>query len=70
MIHLLIQAYYLGFRRFTTELAKIAKSVTAVDFIEAYVEENRIANGHLPHVKFLTADVTELEIAPKRYRRS
>lgn len=56
-----------GIGRFTTELAKVAKSVTAVDFIEAYTAQNKETNGHNPHVSFLTADVTELEIPPNSF---
>lgn len=56
--------YY--FSRFTTELAKVAKRVTAVDFIQSYVEKNQETNGHNSHVNFMTADVTELELPNNR----
>ncbi|ODM86524.1 Phosphomethylethanolamine N-methyltransferase [Orchesella cincta] len=51
-----------GIGRFTTELAKLAKKVTAVDFIESYVEKNREVNGHFKNVSFEAADVMELEL--------
>ena len=44
----------------------MATHVTAVDFIEAYVEKNKEINGHHKHLKFLAADVMELELPPKR----
>jgi len=43
-------------------LAKLAIKVTAVDFIESYVEKNRELNGHNTHVNFIAADVMELEL--------
>ncbi|CAG7827813.1 unnamed protein product [Allacma fusca] len=56
-----------GIGRFTTELAKVSRNVTAVDFIPAYVEQNKKTNGHFGNVKFLAADVTELELPRKSF---
>jgi len=61
-----LKCFYL-FRRFTSELVKVAKKVTAIDFIDAYVEENRKSNGHHAHANFMAADVMELELSPKRW---
>eukprot|EP00195_Chlamydomonas_chlamydogama_P009443 CAMPEP_0202891214 /NCGR_PEP_ID=MMETSP1392-20130828/1330_1 /ASSEMBLY_ACC=CAM_ASM_000868 /TAXON_ID=225041 /ORGANISM="Chlamydomonas chlamydogama, Strain SAG 11-48b" /LENGTH=497 /DNA_ID=CAMNT_0049574899 /DNA_START=74 /DNA_END=1567 /DNA_ORIENTATION=+ len=54
-----------GIGRFTGDLAAAgAASILAVDFIEGNTQENHKANGHLPGVKCLTADVTELQLPP------
>ncbi|KAG0714966.1 Phosphoethanolamine N-methyltransferase [Chionoecetes opilio] len=49
-----------GIGRFTSKLATMAGHVTAVDFMEQYIEENRAENGHLNNVTFKCADVTKL----------
>eukprot|EP00775_Hariotina_reticulata_P003093 gene3093-3372_t len=49
-----------GIGRFTGELAKTAKSVTACDFMEVSIAENKRQHAHLGNVSFLVADVTEL----------
>ncbi|XP_018024050.1 phosphomethylethanolamine N-methyltransferase [Hyalella azteca] len=52
------------FRRYTTLLSKNGvRELTAVDFMESYVEENRKRNGHNSNISFLCADVTALEFA-------
>lgn len=52
--------------RFTEHLAAHAKQLTTVDFMADYVERNRKRNGHLPHVDFLRADVTELQFPSEK----
>jgi len=54
-----------GIGRFTSELAKTAKSVIAVDFMENFTKKNREANGHMSNIKFLCADVMKMEIPEK-----
>jgi len=40
--------------------------VTAVDFIEKFVDKNRELNGHLGNCQFLQADVTKLQLPTNR----
>lgn len=54
-----------GIGRFTDKLAARSGHVTAVDFMESYVEQNRTRNGHLDNVSFLHGDVMKLEL-PER----
>jgi len=41
--------------------------VTAVDFIEKFVDKNRELNGHLGNCQFLQADVTKLQLPTNRW---
>ncbi|MPC17161.1 Phosphomethylethanolamine N-methyltransferase [Portunus trituberculatus] len=50
-----------GIGRFTSKLATIAGHVTAVDFMEQYIEKNQEENGHFENVAFKCADVTKLD---------
>ncbi|XP_004512745.1 phosphoethanolamine N-methyltransferase-like isoform X2 [Cicer arietinum] len=47
-----------GIGRFTSELAKKAGQLLAVDFIESAIKKNENINGHHKNVKFMCADVT------------
>ncbi|XP_011608844.2 phosphoethanolamine N-methyltransferase 3-like isoform X1 [Takifugu rubripes] len=51
-----------GIGRYTSHLLTKAKHVTAVDFMESFVEKNRRNNGHHSNVTFIRSDVTKLEI--------
>ncbi|KAM9833023.1 phosphoethanolamine methyltransferase isoform 1-T1 [Syngnathus typhle] len=51
-----------GIGRYTSHLLKQADHVTAVDFMESFVEKNRQINGHHKNVTFLQADVMKLEL--------
>ncbi|CAN9515035.1 unnamed protein product [Ophioblennius macclurei] len=51
-----------GIGRYTSQLLTKAAHVTAVDFMESFVEKNRENNGHHSNVTFIQADVTTLEI--------
>ncbi|XP_034399254.1 phosphoethanolamine methyltransferase isoform X2 [Cyclopterus lumpus] len=51
-----------GIGRYTSHLLTKASHVTAVDFMESFVERNRQNNGHHSNVSFIQADVTKLEI--------
>ena len=46
--------------RFTKEIAKNAKSVIAVDFIEDFIEKNREENSHLGNIEFAVGDATKI----------
>jgi phosphoethanolamine N-methyltransferase len=47
--------------RYTAVLAKQAEHVTAVDFIEKFIEKNRETNSHLNNIDFLHGDATQLK---------
>ncbi|XP_071494735.1 uncharacterized protein [Diadema antillarum] len=56
-----------GIGRHTGLLAEICDHVTAVDFIEAFVEKNREVNGDRPNVDIVHSDVMRLDIPPESY---
>ncbi|CAN6445806.1 unnamed protein product [Victoria cruziana] len=58
-----------GIGRFTTEIAKDAGSLIAVDFIESVIKKNESVNGHFKNTKFMCADVTspDLQFAPESF---
>ncbi|KAM3612427.1 uncharacterized protein V6R79_008077 [Siganus canaliculatus] len=51
-----------GIGRFTSHLLTKAQHVTAVDFMESFVEKNRQNNGHHSNVTFIQADVTKMDV--------
>ncbi|XP_013391180.1 phosphoethanolamine N-methyltransferase-like [Lingula anatina] len=56
-----------GIGRFTSVLADKAKQVTAVDFMQKFVDKNKELNGHRGNVEFLCADVTKLDLPEGKY---
>ncbi|XP_056625381.1 phosphoethanolamine methyltransferase isoform X1 [Triplophysa dalaica] len=50
-----------GIGRYTRHLIGKARHVTAVDFMENFVEKNKEDNSHLGNAEFLQADVTKLD---------
>ncbi|XP_067247838.1 phosphoethanolamine methyltransferase [Chanodichthys erythropterus] len=50
-----------GIGRYTRHLIGKAHHVTAVDFMEKFVEKNREENSHLGNAEFIQADVTKLD---------
>ncbi|KAJ3587507.1 hypothetical protein NHX12_011104 [Muraenolepis orangiensis] len=56
-----------GIGRYTSHLLATADHVTAVDFMESFIEKNRQANGHHSNAAFLHADVTKLEFSKNSY---
>lgn len=51
-----------GIGRFTGELAKTAKSVLALDFMQNLIDQNEANNGHFGNVSFRCGDATELRL--------
>ncbi|CAG5990451.1 unnamed protein product [Menidia menidia] len=51
-----------GIGRYTRHLLTKAAHVTAVDFMESFVEKNRQNNGHHGNATFIQADVTKLDV--------
>ncbi|XP_060771121.1 phosphoethanolamine methyltransferase isoform X1 [Neoarius graeffei] len=56
-----------GIGRYTSHLIGKARHVTAVDFMENFVEKNKEENSHLGNAKFIQADVTKLEFPEKSF---
>uniref|UniRef100_A0AAY5EBT5 phosphoethanolamine N-methyltransferase n=1 Tax=Electrophorus electricus TaxID=8005 RepID=A0AAY5EBT5_ELEEL len=56
-----------GIGRYTSHLIGKVNHVTAVDFMENFVEKNRKDNSHLGNAKFIQADVTQLELAKSSF---
>ncbi|KAJ8566638.1 hypothetical protein ON010_g6481 [Phytophthora cinnamomi] len=56
-----------GIGRYTSVIAKRAKSVTAVEFIEDFIKVNADNNAHLGNVNFLCKDVVNLEAEPNSF---
>ncbi|XP_076860648.1 phosphoethanolamine methyltransferase isoform X2 [Brachyhypopomus gauderio] len=52
-----------GIGRYTSHLIGKVNHVTAVDFMESFVEKNRKDNSHRGNAKFIQADVTQLELS-------
>ncbi|WAR11785.1 PEAMT-like protein [Mya arenaria] len=48
--------------RFTAKLAATAKHVTAIDFMEKFINKNQETNGHIPNIDFRCEDVTKLRL--------
>ncbi|XP_052818692.1 uncharacterized protein LOC128244694 isoform X2 [Mya arenaria] len=51
-----------GIGRFTAKLAATAKHVTAIDFMEKFINKNQETNGHIPNIDFRCEDVTKLRL--------
>ncbi|XP_066574847.1 phosphoethanolamine methyltransferase isoform X2 [Amia ocellicauda] len=49
-----------GIGRYTGHLVKKARHVTAVDFMQTFVDKNRQDNGHHGNAEFIQSDVTRL----------
>ncbi|KAG7282042.1 hypothetical protein CRUP_020147 [Coryphaenoides rupestris] len=56
-----------GIGRYTSHLLASADHVTAVDFMESFIEKNRQENGHHSNAAFLQADVTKLEFSANSF---
>ncbi|XP_040184807.1 phosphomethylethanolamine N-methyltransferase-like isoform X2 [Rana temporaria] len=56
-----------GIGRFTGHLAKLANQVTAVDFMQNFLDKNRADNGYRGNITFLQADVAQLELPDNSY---
>ncbi|KAM4721574.1 uncharacterized protein WCC33_007861 isoform 2-T2 [Rhinophrynus dorsalis] len=51
-----------GIGRFTGHLSKLASHVTAVDFMQNFIDKNEKDNGYRGNITFLQADVTKLDL--------
>ena len=53
-----------GIGRYTHHLAQIATHVTAVDFVEKFVDQNRITNARFDNISYRCSDVMNLDFEP------
>ncbi|KAG7673918.1 hypothetical protein KSW81_007097 [Nannochloris sp. 'desiccata'] len=51
-----------GIGRFTGELAEVAKSVIALDFMQNLIDQNEENNSHYGNITFKCGDATELDL--------
>ncbi|KAJ8352447.1 hypothetical protein SKAU_G00239230 [Synaphobranchus kaupii] len=56
-----------GIGRYTHHFAQYADHVTAVDFMEKFVEKNKQDNGHHSNVNFIQSDVTQLNFSKNSF---
>ena len=56
-----------SYSRFTGAVARQAKSVLAVDFMEKFLTENKERNKNYNNIEYLPADVTKLDRPTERY---
>ncbi|XP_058868000.1 uncharacterized protein LOC117398653 isoform X1 [Acipenser ruthenus] len=50
-----------GIGRYTQHLVKVASQVTAVDFMQKFLDKNKEDNGHHGNAEFIQADATQLD---------
>ncbi|XP_066970089.1 uncharacterized protein [Macrobrachium rosenbergii] len=53
-----------GIGRFTTELAKVAHHVTAVDISQSFIEQNQKNNKNFTNITYVCKDVVQLDFPP------
>ncbi|XP_042902530.2 uncharacterized protein [Parasteatoda tepidariorum] len=56
-----------GIGRYTGLLASEADHVTAVDFMEEYINTNEINNTNLSNITYIAADVLDLQLPAKKF---
>jgi len=56
-----------GIGRFTTEFAKLAKKVAAVDLCPHFIETNQEANGSHKNIEWICADALDVRFAPEQF---
>ena len=61
-------SFLFSHRRFTGDIAEEAHHVTAVDFMQSFIDKNRKNNGaKFDNIDFVCADVTKLDLPKDRY---
>jgi phosphoethanolamine N-methyltransferase len=56
-----------GIGRFTSYLAQVADHVTAVDFVERFLSQNRKSAAKFNNISYYCADVMDLEFEPASF---
>ena len=57
--NVLITHCFDSLRRFTGDLAEMSSHLTAVDFMQEYIDRNKKEHEHLGNISFVCADVTK-----------
>ncbi|MGH0189478.1 UNVERIFIED_CONTAM: hypothetical protein FKN15_035406, partial [Acipenser sinensis] len=55
-----------GIGRYTQHLVKVASQVTAVDFMQKFLDKNKEDNSHHGNAEFIQADATQLDFPENR----
>jgi phosphoethanolamine N-methyltransferase len=56
-----------GIGRYTSHFAHVASHVTAVDFVEKFLDQNRKATAQFNNISYYCADVMDLEFEPESF---
>ena len=56
-----------GIGRYTSYFAHVASHVTAVDFVEKFLDQNRKATAQFNNISYYCADVMDLEFEPESF---
>jgi phosphoethanolamine N-methyltransferase len=54
-----------GIGRFTTNFATMAKHVLSVDFIESFIEQNKVRNSSFNNITYQINDALGFEVEPE-----
>lgn len=65
--HLKILELGAGIGRYTKHFAGLAQTVTAVDFVEKFIEENKINNANASNITYYCGDVMKLEFLDQEF---
>ena len=58
---------FFSISRYTGELSKKARAVTAIDFMESFVAKNKEMNGHRGNCTIMQADATQYQHPKERW---
>lgn len=56
-----------GIGRYTSHFAQVARHVTAVDFVENFLDQNRKALAHLKNITYYCTDIMDLEFEAESF---
>ena len=56
-----------GIGRYTSHFAQVARHVTAVDFVENFLDQNRKATARFNNITYYCTDVMDLEFEPESF---
>ncbi|XP_070559942.1 uncharacterized protein [Ptychodera flava] len=56
-----------GIGRYTIELARRAKHVTAVELVDGFTQVNKQSHGAMGNIEFITADVVKVDFPPHSF---
>jgi phosphoethanolamine N-methyltransferase len=67
LTHLKILELGAGIGRYTKHFSSLAQTVTAVDFVEKFIEENKLHNANAHNITYYCGDVMKLEFPPQEF---